>query len=110
MEPLDMSRFPGCGEFDVERSALPGGRPHINLSRVLFDNTVAHREPQAGAATVGLEGIARIQYATARHATDDKACAHKEVVRTPAKQATGRVATAVTHRDLTKEQQVHHIT
>src|SRR5437667_12599227 len=61
MEPLDMGGFPGRGELHVERSALPGRRAHVNLSRVLLDDAVADRQAEAGAAAVGFGGEERIK-------------------------------------------------
>src|SRR5690242_5840183 len=61
MEPLDMSRFPGRGELHVERSALSGRGPHVNLSRVFLDDSVAYRETKARAPAVGLGGEERIE-------------------------------------------------
>src|SRR5438876_4616781 len=63
MEPLDMSRFPGRGELHVERSALPGRRAHVNLSRVLLDDAVADRQAEPGAAAVRFGGEKRIKNA-----------------------------------------------
>src|SRR5689334_10175913 len=61
MEPLDMSRFPGRGELHVKRSALSRRGPHVNLSRMFLDDSVAYRKTQACAAAVGLGGEERIK-------------------------------------------------
>src|ERR1700676_1264293 len=63
IEPLDMDRFPYRGELNMERSALPGCRTHIDFSGVLFDNAVAHRKTEARAAAAGFGGEERIENA-----------------------------------------------
>src|SRR4051794_4140777 len=56
MEPLDMDRFPDCGEFYVEGRAFAGSRANVNFSSVLFNYTVAHGEAQSGAAAARFGG------------------------------------------------------
>src|SRR6266853_602688 len=56
MEPLDMNRFPSCGEFKTEGSAFALGGAHVDLSRVLLDNAVAHRKSQPRAAAGRFRG------------------------------------------------------
>src|SRR6202007_2021065 len=50
MEPLDMNRFPGRGEFEPEGSAFTGRGPHIDLARMFLDDSITYRKSQARAA------------------------------------------------------------
>src|SRR4029077_9285534 len=61
MEPLDMDRFLNRGELDVEGSAFARGRAHVNLSGMLLNDSVAHGETEARAATAGFRGEERIE-------------------------------------------------
>src|SRR5258708_12665652 len=76
MEPLDMDSFPHRGEFDVERRALAGGGANINFSSVLFDYTVADREPQTGAASARFGGEKWIENAMNVFARNSRASVH----------------------------------
>src|SRR5215472_5446178 len=73
MEPLDMSRFPGRRELNVERGALSRRRAHINLSRMFLDDAVGNGEAKAGAAAIGFGGEERIKDAVDVFARDSRA-------------------------------------
>src|SRR5215469_11683534 len=54
MEPLGMDRFSCYGKFEPERCSLAWRGAHVNFSRMLLYDAVAHRKTQPGAPAGGL--------------------------------------------------------
>src|SRR5262249_7842989 len=71
MEPLDMDRFPDCGEFNVEGRALAGSGANVDFSSVLLNDAIADGKAQSGASPArfgGEKGIEDAMDVIARNA------------------------------------------
>src|SRR6202140_1622385 len=62
IEPLDMNRFPDRRQLYVKRSSFTRSRPHVNLPRMFFNNSIAHRQPQSGSAPARLGSEKWVEY------------------------------------------------
>src|SRR3974390_3217455 len=61
MDPLDMDRFPDCGELDMEGSAPAGCGTNIDFARMLLDDPVTYAEAESSSTAPGLGGEKRIE-------------------------------------------------